>query len=80
MDSVLLLLPLMTRNLIGLKPRLPLSPSGAMPLVTLCPFALYWGRDARRSLRVVFSVVYSREELAWSREVRPLAYSREALG
>jgi hypothetical protein len=44
---------------------------------------LYCGRDARRSrgsaARVLFSV-YSREELAWSREERPLAYSREALG
>jgi hypothetical protein len=83
MDRVLLLFPEMTRNFIGLKPLLPLSPSGCTPLVTLCPLWLYCGRDARRSrgsVRVVFSVVYSREELPWSREERPLAYSREALG
>jgi hypothetical protein len=89
MDSVLLLLPLMTRNLIGLKPLRPLSPSGCTPLVTSWPLWLYCGRDARRpprrsecdaTVRVVFSVVYSREELVWSRDERPLAYSREALG
>lgn len=83
MDKVLLLRPLMTRNLMGLKPRLPLSPSGCMPFVTSCPLWLYCGRDWRRSpreVRLVFSVVYSRGELWWSRDDRPLVWSREALG
>jgi hypothetical protein len=88
-DNVLLLLPQMTRNLMGWKPLLPLSPSGCMPLVTSWPWWLYCGSDARLSprrsecgavVRVVFSVVYSREVLVCSREERPLAYSREALG
>jgi hypothetical protein len=73
MDSVLVLRPLMTRNLMGLKPRLPLSPSGCRPLVTACPLWLYCGSDARRSRFVAFSVVYSREELVWSLDERPLA-------
>lgn len=51
MDGVLLLLPVMTRNLIRLKPDLPLSPSGWMPFVTLWPLWLYCGRDSRRLLR-----------------------------
>jgi hypothetical protein len=61
----------------GLKPLRPLSPSGCTPLVTLCPLWLYCGSEARRlpcgaAVRVVFSVVYSREELWWSREDRLL--------
>jgi hypothetical protein len=88
-DNVLLLLPLITMNLRGLKPLRPLSPSGCKPLVTRWPLWLYCGSEERRlSSRLAlgpvwtaFSVVYSRDELAlWSRDERPLAYSRDALG
>lgn len=36
-DSELLLLKAIFRKWKGLNPRLPLSPSGWMPVVTLCP-------------------------------------------
>jgi hypothetical protein len=43
LDRVLLLLAVITRNLKGLNPLLPLSPSGWMPFVTSWPLWLYWG-------------------------------------
>lgn len=76
-ESVLLLLPQMTRNLIGLKPLRPLSPSGWMPLVTSCPLWLYCGSDWRRLLlagatvREVFSLEYSRDDRPLVCEDRP---------
>ena len=90
MEGVLLLLPLITRNLIGLKPPLPLSPSGWMPFVTSWPLWLYCGRDERRlsrrsspgTVRGVFSLMTSRSrEDRWPLyEDLPLfGYSREDL-
>lgn len=69
---MLLLLKAIVTNLIGLKPLLPLSPSGWMPFVTSCPLWLYCGSDCPRlSLRPLaeccrerlrgFSLVYSRD-------------------
>ena len=81
-DIVLELLPLMTRNLMGLKPLLPLSPSGWMPLVTSWPLWLYCGRDERRLSRDLFSLTTSRSRddlwpLVYDDRPLVVGYSRE---
>lgn len=87
-DSVLLLLKTIFINLNGLKPLRPLSPSGWMPVVTLCPLWLYCGSacvrlslwplaDCCRERRRGFSVVYSREVYSLEECSRDDLYSRE---